>query len=181
METVPSPTAPPGWFTGGMAHRARLTRAARAAAGPVHAGSCAALALATALPWVWSGERGIDLYELRRVAHRLDADLDLRLLAPVAFLPLLLAASLLARWAGRRTLAWALALGAAAYTGAGAVVVHSSKLTTGSGVTVAFASAVALVATVVLEWAAGRLPSDPAPADVAPRVALQADERERSR
>ncbi len=179
---VDRPPCAPGWFTVGMERSPLLPRIVRGAVGPLQVGACAVLALGTALPWVWSGERGIDLYELRRVAHRIEADLDLRLLTPIAFVPLVLAASLLARWAGRRALAWVLAVAAALYTGAGAVAVDRSNLDTGSGVTVAALAAVALGLTVVLEWGAGHLPSRRATADAGPRVTPRPEtESERSR
>ena len=129
------------------------------------------LVVGTGLPWVYSGERGIDLYEMRRIAHRLEADVDLRLVDPVAVVPLVLAGALLARWAGWRRLSWGLSIAAAAYTGVGAALMIASSLPTGAGVPVAGLGAAALVAVVAIEWAGTRLTSSRATADPTPAVA----------
>lgn len=135
----------------------------------------ATILVGTALPWVYSGERPIDLYEMRRIAYRLEADVNLRLVDLVTFVPLVLAVSLLARWAGRTLASRLLALAAAAFTGLGAALIIRSPLPTGAGVVVTALGALALVGVVAIEWIGGRVRSAPPASDRAQDVTTSQD------
>jgi hypothetical protein len=164
-----SSTTPPcqtAWFTVGVA----LVQPTRHLGALGQVVASAIVVVGTALPWVHSGDRSIDLYEMRRIAHRLEAEVDLRLVDPVVFVPFVLATSLLARWAGFRRTSWCMALAAATYTGLGALLMVRSSLPTGSGVGVAGIGALALVAIVSGEWFGRRLRSVSATAEIAPDV-----------
>lgn len=121
----------------------------------VHVGASAALAVGTFLPWLYSGERAMSIYDLRAAARTLELLDDGRILHPIALVPLLAALGVLARWAGRTRLAMVLTLGAAGYTAGGAVLVRSSPFRAGSGTTVVLVAAGALLIAAVGEllWA----------------------------
>jgi hypothetical protein len=125
---------------------------ARHRAAAAQAAASAVIVVGTALPWVHSGDRGISLYELRRVAYRLEADVDLRFIDPVVFVPLALAVALFLRWTGHHVASWVLSLLAAAYTGVGVALMVGSGLPTGEGVPVTGVGAAALGAVVTVEW-----------------------------
>jgi hypothetical protein len=167
------------WFTG----RVALVQPTRHLGALGQVVASAIVVIGTALPWVYSGDRAIDLYEMRRVAYNLEADVDLRLVDPVAFVPLVLAGALLARWAGLRRTSWAMALAAGTYTGLGALLMVRSSLPTGAGVGVAGIGALALIGIVTGEWFGRRLRSVSAAAEIAPDVTPphDADGSERSR
>ncbi len=129
----------------------------------------------TFLPWVYSGERAIDLYEIRRVAHRLEADVDLRLVDPVVLVPLGLACALVARLAGRRALGAILALVVAVYAGGGALLMIRSPLPTGAGVVVTGVGAIALAGVVAIECLGGYLRSVSTATSPSPDVATPHD------
>lgn len=120
-----------------------------------HVGGSAAVALATFLPWLHSGERGMSVYDLRIAADRLELLDRPWIVAPVALVPMLLALGLLARWAGRPLAAQGVALVAASYTAVGAAAVRSSDLPAGGGTTLALAGAAVLLLSAVGEllWA----------------------------
>jgi hypothetical protein len=135
-----------------------------------HTAAAATILVGTALPWVVSGERGIDLYEMRRVAYRLEADVDLRLIDPVVVIPLVLAGSLLARWGGHHRIGRSLAVLASLYAGAGALLMIRSPLPTGAGVVVTLIGAIALTGVVAVEGLGGTLRSVSPATEAAPVV-----------
>lgn len=137
-----------GCFTGPVTELLARHRAAVA-----QATASVVVVVGTALPWVHSGERDISLYELRRVAYRLEADVDLRYVDAIVFVPLALALALLLRWTGHHVASWVLTLAAAAYTGVGVALMIDSGLPTGIGVLVTGIGAAALAAVVAVEWA----------------------------
>ena len=100
---------------------------------PGHLAGAAVLTIGTFLPWVHSGDRPLDVYDLRLAAHRLELLDDPWVVLPVAVVPLVLAASVLARWLGAHTPARLLSGVAAAYTVAGAWVVAGLDADLGSG------------------------------------------------
>ncbi|MBK5222099.1 MAG: hypothetical protein JJE52_04335 [Acidimicrobiia bacterium] len=145
----------------------RLPRRLIAAA---HLAGSATLVVGTFLPWLYSGQRGLDIYELGQAAHRLEIVEERWLIAPIAFVPLILVLSLLARWAGRRMLTHVLGLFAAGYTAAGALALRGTGLPSGRGIDAALlgSSVIAVGAVAELIFTTTRHRQSPA-ATAAPR------------
>ena len=162
---VAEPLAPRAWWFTGATMRPALPVPVRTRWWSIaHLAGSAAVATGTFLPWLHSGERAMSIYDLRSTAHRLELLSDPWVLQPIAFVPLVVALGLLARWAGRVHAAHVVALAAAGYTAAGALMVRSSGLPPGSGTTVVLLGAAVLVAAAAGEllWArrAGRSAAD---------------------
>ncbi|QGG94981.1 hypothetical protein [Actinomarinicola tropica] len=126
------------------------TRALRGQTGVLHLGASALLLVATFRPWVHSGERTLNAYELREVAHRLEL-LEPWMVAPVVVVPLAVALTALARWAGRHVVAHVSSLAAAAYVVGGVAATRDVALPLGDGRTLAVAGGALLVLTALVE------------------------------
>lgn len=129
-----------GCFTGTMVGFERRT-AARFGGAALHLGASGLLLLSTFRPWLHSGQRALDAYDLRSASQRLEV-LDPQWVAgPLVVVPLVLAVAVAARWAGRRWVAHALALGTAAYLVVGVHATRDTGLPTGDGRTLALVGA----------------------------------------
>lgn len=116
----------------------------------MHLGASALLLVATFRPWLHSGERTLDAYELREVVHRLEL-VEPWMVAPVVAVPLAVAVVVLSRWAGRPAVAHASSLAAAGYVVGGVVATRDVGLPTGDGRTLAVVGAALIVVAAAAE------------------------------